>query len=103
MIAYEERERVLTLEEALELGRDHIWLQMRWWPEAQAMRYAGENLPWLKFREFSGERTVVTVKGEEYGKSWRCFDLCPVDEKSFPWSDGKGGWVPEDGPEAGAE
>lgn len=98
-IAFGQEERVLTLEETLDWNREHLWLEMRWWPQAAPMRYAGEHLPWLKFREFGGDRTVVEVRGDQYGKTWRCFDICPVDENCFPWEDGGGRWTAEEDPE----
>lgn len=97
-----EEVRVLTLEEALENDREHMWLQMRWWPQAEAMVFLYEHLPWLNFREWNGAEKLlkVTVKAEGYGKTWRCFNVWPADQESrFPWEDGEGMLVPEEEPE----
>ena len=102
-IAFGQEERVLTLEESLEWERDHLWLELRWQQQAIPMRYAGEHLPWIKFREFCGERKMISVRSDEYGKSWRCFDYCPVDENCFPWEDGEGRWTVETDPDGDGE
>ena len=93
--------RVLTLDEVLEWWRGHVWLQMRWRPTAEPMVYSHEHMPWLIFREFNGETRVrIQVKGEEYGKSWRCFNFMPDGlEDRFPWDDGGGNWAALDEPE----
>ena len=91
--------RILTLEEVLEWNRETVWLQMRYWNAAQQVRYETEHSPWLQFRSVAAPDTTISVKGGEYGKSWRCFDIFPWVEDSFPWEDGGGRLAVEDGPE----
>ncbi len=93
--------QVLTREQALEPWRDHLWFQMRWWSKAEPMVFMYEQMPWLIFREFNGETRVrIQVKGEEYGKTWRCFNAMPDSlEDKFPWDDGGGCWNALEEPE----
>lgn len=93
--------RVLTLKESLEQCRDHLWFQMRWWSKAEPMVFTHEQMPWLIFREFAGDKRVrIQANGEEYGKSWRCFNAMPDGlEDKFPWDDGVGRWTVEEDPE----
>lgn len=95
--------RILTLEEALEWNRETVWLQMRWWKAAQQVRYVTEHSPWLQFRGIAEADTEISVKGEEYGKTWRCFDVFPWVEDSLPWEDEGGCWRVEEEPEAEEE
>ena len=92
--------RVLTLEEALEWNRETVWLQMRWWKAAQQVHYEAEHSPWLQFRATGEADMMISVKGEEYGKTWRCFDVFPWVEDALPWDDGGGCWMVEEDPEA---
>lgn len=91
--------RILTLDEALEWNRETVWLQMRWWKAAQQVHYETEHSPWLQFRGVGEPGTTISVKGKEYGKTWRCFDVFPWVEDGFPWEDGGGRWAVEDDPE----
>ena len=88
--------RVLTLEEALDWNREIVWLQMRWWKTAIWVQYALEQSPWLRFRKDGME---ISVRADQYGKSWRCFSNCFVIEDFIPWEDGGGRWNVEDDPE----
>lgn len=103
--------RMMTLEEALE-GRNYRplpryqLLQLRWESKARVVTYAWEDLPWLIFHGFKGAKLVrISLKGEEYGKTWRCFDMRSNQEqmKLIPWEDGEGMWTPEEDPEAEEE
>lgn len=93
--------RLLKLEETIENNREHMWLQMRYWPKAEPVAFTYEHTPWLIFRSWGTEERIrVEVKPEEYGKSWRCFNIWPADQENrFRWGDGQGSWTFEEDPE----
>ena len=80
--------QVLTLEEAIEPGRKRVWIQLREMSCAMAARYAAEQAPFLRFRDPELEMEIE-VRAEYYGKTWRCFDSCPLEENAHPWEDGE--------------
>ena len=80
--------RVLTLEEAIEPGRKRVWIQLREMSCAMAAKYVAEHAPFLRFRDPELEMEIE-VRADYYGKTWRCFDTCPLDEDAHPWEDGE--------------
>lgn len=80
--------RVLTLEEAIDPGMKRVWIQLREMSCAMAARYAAEHAPFLRFRDPELEMEIE-VRAEYYGKTWRCFDVCPLNEDAHPWEDGE--------------
>ena len=80
--------RVLTLDEAIQWGRKSVWLQLRNATCSLEMKYALEHPPFLRFRD-DKLKLEIEVRGEYYGKTWRCFDQCPVYEEEYPWDDGE--------------
>lgn len=100
--------RLLTLEEAVRPhnGYGYRLLQLRWEPLPLVVTFGYERLPWLIFFGYKGQKhMILTLKGEEYGKIWRCFDLRSnrIDANLLPWDDGEGMWTPEEEPEAEEE
>jgi len=80
--------RVLTLEEAIDPGRKRVWIQLREMTCAMAARYSAEQKPFLRFMDQELEM-VIEARAEYYGKTWRCFDRCPINEDAHPWEDGE--------------
>lgn len=95
-----QRAKVLTLEEAIEWRRETVWIQLREMSCAIQAQYALEHAPWLRFRD-ERLQMEITVKAENYGKTWRCFDICPLSEDSYPWEDGEKWTFSEEEADAG--
>ena len=80
--------KVLTLEEALDWGRERVWIQLRGAGEPVETVYVLEKSPWLRFRNPDTGIEII-VRGSVYGKTWRCFDMEPKGTEGYAWEDGE--------------
>lgn len=94
--------KVLTLEQAIEWGRENVWIQLRYWSCALKVHYCLERMPWLRFRDDGALNMEIQVRGDMYGITWRCFDEMPEDEDSYEWDDGGQQWYAIDKDEKNA-
>ena len=65
-------QEVMTLEEAIQHDGRRVWIQMMETQTALPVTYVAEHVPFLQF----GNEMLylkITVRGEYYGKTWRCF------------------------------
>ncbi len=72
-----EKARILKLAEAVEYNRKVIWLELRTEAEVLPVTYYAEHLPFLRF-DCEDRVAMITVRGEYYGKTWRCWDRDPA-------------------------
>ena len=78
--------KILPLEDAIDISRRSVWIQLRGMGCCLEVHYAAEQLPFLRFRDLAGVYTLE-VRGDYYGQTWRCFDQCPVCEDELSWGD----------------
>lgn len=91
--------KILTLEEAMQLEREQMWIQLRNMSVGIPVRYMAEQVPFLLYRN-DDLWTEISVRAEMYGVTWRCFDTRPAAESvAVPWEDGGSSWVMETAPE----
>ena len=48
-----------------------------------------EKLAYDTLRQYCELEMEIEVRAEYYGKTWRCFDSCPLEENAHPWEDGE--------------
>lgn len=81
-----EKARVLKLEEAITYNQKVIWLELRETEGVVPVTYHSEQRPFLRFdREDLVE--MISVRGEYYGKTWRCWSAAPNGQKVPNWKD----------------
>lgn len=89
----------LTLNETLQPNLGFIWFQMRHWNEARPVYFHSEALPWLVFKSVSpadDKRLEIKVRGDQYGKTWRCWECHPGKAVADAWEDGEYGFLIEE-------
>ena len=85
--------KVMKFEDVMQWDRV-VFLQCREMSCSVPMFFMGEHQPFLRYRG-DGIHLDVEVRAEYYGKTWRCFDSCPLFEDEYPWEDinGRRGWL----------
>lgn len=79
--------RILKLDEAIEYNRKVIWLELREAAGVIPVTYHSEHLPFLRF-DADDRVATFDVRGECYGKTWRCWDRDPAGAQSVKaWKD----------------
>ena len=82
-----EKAMVLTVEQATEYSRKVIWLEMRESVDVLPVTYHSERRPFLRY-DCESRPTMVEVRGEYYGKTWRCWDRDPAGRQHVKeWDD----------------
>lgn len=81
-----EKARVLKLNEAVEYNRKRIWLELREVDGVIPVTYHSEHLPFLRF-DAEDRVAAFDVRGECYGKTWRCWSAAPDGQKVPNWKD----------------
>lgn len=81
-----EKARVLKLNEAAEYNRKVIWLELREMDGVLPVTYHSEQLPFLRF-DAEDRVAMFSVRGDCYGKTWRCWSMRPDGQKVPAWKD----------------
>ena len=85
--------KVLKLSEAAEWNRKVIWMEMLETAGAIPVTFYAEHIPFLRF-DCEDRVMMIEVRGEYYGKTWRCWNEKP-DGQAADWQDPEGGAEPE--------
>ena len=81
-----EKTRVLTLDEAIQYDRKVVWLETRDTAGVLPVTYYAEHMPFLRF-DCEDRVAMIEVRGEYYGKTWRCWNMKPDPKKPRNWKD----------------
>lgn len=76
--------RILTLEECLHHDGRRIWLEMMEMPgQLIPVAYYAERKPFLRF-DAQDRVAMIDVRGDLYGKAWRCWNIRPESTDWMP-------------------